>query len=156
MRATKAIFPVFAAGDRLRVAVTGALVEGIEAELAALAAKLAKAKAVELDCAKVTVLNSTGIRHWASFLDALAAVVPFEITGCVPAYLDYCTLLPHKLHAHRIRSALVTLVCTECGERTEKTLTRAALDRCDWDPREICPACQGGQAPEPALAPLKG
>ncbi len=135
-------FTIAKNGDVLQVAMRGDFDEGLEAHLAALAAKI-ETTSVIFDAEKVELINSLGARHWIGFVLGLTKrQIHSSFERCSPAFVEACTLYPKFVPSKSMKSLMMPVEC-DCGYQGHAILTEN-----EWSQTNVlngcaCPKCSG-------------
>lgn len=101
-------------GDRVVIALTGALDEHAATGLAKAAAVAGRLDSVTLDLAQVARINSLGIGLWAQFLRRLAQTARIELVACSVDFIDLANLAPAMTEGAQVISFYAPVQCQQC------------------------------------------
>lgn len=73
---------------------------------------------VEFDVSGIRYINSTGLRSWVYFLEALHNVEEYAFTRISPPFSRQVSMIPGMLGRGKILSQFVPYFCEECKEET--------------------------------------
>ncbi len=72
-------------------------------------------RSVDFNLAGIRYINSTGIRSWVYFLEALAEDVSYRFVACSYAFVRQAAMIPSILGRGDLVSFYAPFVCPECG-----------------------------------------
>lgn len=98
---------------------------------------------VRIDLAAVDRINSTGVRQWIRFVEALAPGRTVVLERCAVPFVQQLNMIANMSGGGRVASMMLPYYCEHCDqERSLLAETDAAAAQAA-DGEHTCPACGG-------------
>ncbi len=117
---------------------SGEITEESTSELQKLADELKSAKDIMFNLAKITKINSLGVRSWVQFVRAVGPEHKMTFEDCAPVIVLQINMIPSFRASATIDSVVCQYSCSSCRAMTTITVD---CKKHDIDTLPVAPAC---------------
>jgi hypothetical protein len=126
-------------GAKTHVTVAGRISE--DSDFRPLLRDIAASREVVLDMSGVTRINSSGVREWVLFIQAIPTDTRIELEKCPVAFIEQVNMIANFIGHARIKTFFVPLVCPSCEEPLEALRSVEEMEKSPSIEAK-CPTCE--------------